>query len=231
MIHVEPIDVACARRVVVPLGLMPDTLAAMSDGRLAQFGGDTMGTTWTVGCVLSPQHDDAHVDSTIRNALDAIIAEMSHWRADSDIGRFNRAPSDTWIDMPPACLRVIDTALQVARLTGGAFDPSAGPLVDLWGFGPAGRCERVPCADDVEAMRRRCGWQRIELDRDANRVRQPGGAVLDLGSIAKGFAVDAIDDALGALGIAHRLVVGGELRGEGVKPDGSPWWVEIETPP
>jgi FAD:protein FMN transferase len=230
------------RRVLVPSQLLSTGITAGARGRVAHFGGATMGTTWSVQCVIPADRcsanavdgsralDDA-IDATIRAVLDSVIAEMSNWQDDSDIGRFNRASAGSWVALPRACFDVVDAALNVARVSGGAFDPCAGPLIDLWGFGPAGSRECAPCADDVEATRQRCGWSRIELDRATRRARQPGGASLDLCAIAKGYAVDAVSEALSQGGIAHHLVeVGGELRGEGVKPDGMPWWVEIETP-
>ncbi|MDF3834129.1 FAD:protein FMN transferase, partial [Cupriavidus basilensis] len=77
-----------------------------------------------------------------------------------------------------------------------------------------------------------CGWQRIVLDEAAGRARQPGGVRLDFCAIAKGFGVDAVSRYLSGKGIASHLVeVGGELRGHGVKPDGLPWWVALESPP
>lgn len=230
------------RRVLVPSQLLLTGITAGARGRLAHFGGAAMGTTWNVQCVrpvdssplsaMDRTHaQDEAIEATIRAVLDSVIAEMSNWLDDSDIGRFNRASAGSWVTLPLACFNVVDAALNVACLSGGAFDPCAGPLIDLWGFGPAGRRERAPRADDVAATRQRCGWSRIDVDRTTRRAHQPGGASLDLCAIAKGYAVDVVSGALKGLGIAHHLVeIGGELRGEGVKPDGMPWWVEIETP-
>ncbi|MGF6571807.1 thiamine biosynthesis lipoprotein [Paraburkholderia sp. GAS333] len=231
-----------ARRVLVPLQLLCAGITAGVTGRVARLCGDTMGTTWTVQYVVPAgesgvaaidlqRNQDEATEATIRAVLDSVIAGMSNWRGDSDISRFNCAPAGSWVTLSDACFDVVETALKVARLTGGAFDPCAGPLINLWGFGPAGRREHAPSAAEVEAIRRYCGWSRIELDRSTLRVRQPGHASLDLCAIAKGYAVDAVSEALTHVGIGHHLVeIGGELRGEGVKPDGMPWWVEIETP-
>jgi thiamine biosynthesis lipoprotein len=226
-------------RVLVPGHLDANALAPMRGGRIASFAGETMGTTWTVLCVLPPGDVDdtpslrqRALDAAIRAVLDDVVAQMSNWRVDSDISRFNRAAAGDWVALPPACFDVVETALAVARDSGGAYDPSAGPLVDLWGFGPAPRRAGPPSSAVVDAARARCGWRRIEVDRKTLRVQQHGGSTLDLCAIAKGYAVDAVSDVLAAQGVAHRLVeIGGELRGEGVKPDGMPWWVELETPP
>lgn len=243
-------------RVLVPARLDAGALAPLRDGRIASYSGETMGTTWSVLCVrprasggdagdaaLSNALPDAVSDAlpdalsdalpgTIRAVLDDIVAQMSNWRADSAISRYNRAPAGAWMTLPHACFDVVSAALEVARESGGAYDPSAGPLVDLWGFGPTPRRTGPPGAALIDAARARCGFRRIRADRDSLRVQQPGGSALDLCAIAKGYAVDAVRDALAAQGVAHMLVeIGGELRGEGVKPDGMPWWVELETPP
>lgn len=226
-------------RVLVPGRLDANALAPLREGRIASFAGETMGTTWTVLCVLppgdvgdAPTAKQCVLEAAIRAVLDAVVAQMSNWRADSDISRFNRAAAGAWVALPPACFEVVQAALAVARESGGAYDPSAGPLVDLWGFGPQPRRAGPPSQAEVEAARARCGWRRIEVDANTLRVQQPGGNSLDLCAIAKGYAVDAVSAVLASHGVAHRLVeIGGELRGEGVKPDGMPWWVELETPP
>ncbi len=223
---------AHAARVLVPGQIDASALAPLRDARIASFSGETMGTTWSVSCVRpEAANDEAALDACIRTVLDEVIAQMSNWRDDSDVSRFNQAAANTWVSVPPACFEVVDAALAVARESGGAYDPSAGPLVDLWGFGPAPRREGSPSVAAVEATRKRCGWQRIEAQRDTLRLFQPGASALDLCAIAKGYAVDAVSEALAARGVVHRLVeIGGELRGDGVKPDGMPWWVELETP-
>jgi thiamine biosynthesis lipoprotein len=121
---------------------------------------------------------------------------------------------------------VLRCAISVADLSGGAYDPTAGALVDVWGFGPHGH----PCCPDaaaIAAARQNCDWRRIRLD--GARVFQPGGLRLDFSSIAKGFAVDKVSAHLDSLGVADHLVeIGGELIGRGTKPDGGPWWVAVD---
>jgi len=133
---------------------------------------------------------------------------------------------------------VLDCALMVAQVSGGAYDPTVGPLVNLWGFGPRAAPSNTPIApvmpapDLLEQERVRCGWRRIQIDRKRGAVLQPGGLYLDFSSIAKGFGVDQIATYLRSLGIISYLVeVGGELLGQGVKADGQPWWVGLEQPP
>lgn len=221
-------------RVLIPVALAAPPPSPVPAGQVRQWAGETMGTTWSVSAVLAPgQADDRGeaIEAGIRAVLDGVIAQMSNWSDTSDLSRFNHAAADCWVTLPDDCFGVLQAALQTARDSGGAYDPTAGPLVDLWGFGPAGRRAATPSVDDVLRARERCGWQRLDVDAGRRRVRQPGGVSLDFCAIAKGFAVDAVSRHLDAQGLAHHLVeIGGELRGQGLKPDGMPWWVELESP-
>ncbi len=194
------------------------------------LGGETMGTTWCVklvapGASLRVLHD------AIQSRLDGIVAQMSTWLPDSDLSRFNAAQAGSWILLPDELFHVMHCALEVAEASGGAFDPTVGPLVDLWGFGPEGRGV-VPDDRRVEAVRRRIGWQRLALRADTREALQPGDVRVDLSAIAKGYAADAVARDLRARGIGSALVeIGGELYGYGRKPDGTPWRVLVETDP
>ncbi len=217
-----------ARRVLVPatIALAPPPLG----GRVHEFSGRTMGTTWSVRLVASVTLPREPVLRAIQGALDAVVDQMSTWEPQSDLARFNRAAPATWHVLPEAFFEVLACARDVARRSGGAFDPTAGALVDAWGFGPAAR-RGVPDDAGLMAALARAGWGRLELDPARRAAHQPGGLALDLSAIAKGFGVDRVARRLAALGLESHLVeVGGELRGGGVKPDGQPWWVQLEHP-
>ncbi|WP_420995782.1 FAD:protein FMN transferase [Cupriavidus sp. 30B13] len=221
------------QRVLIPLSLGAAQPAPDATARVQRLRGESMGTTWSVAWAAPADGPDAAaLGAGIGAVLAEVVAQMSNWEPGSDLSRFNRAAPGTWQVLPADCFAVLQAALQVARDSGGAYDPSAGPLVDLWGFGPAPRRDTAPPLAEIEQARALCGWQRIELDAQHSRARQPGGVRLDFCAIAKGFGVDAVSRYLNAQGIASHLVeVGGELRGHGVKPDGLPWWVALEAPP
>lgn len=188
-----------------------------------------MGTSWSVRFAAPAGCDPRAIEAAIIARLDTIIVEMSHWRADSLISAYNHAEPGTWHSLPDDFHAVIATGLDITERSNGAFDPTVGRLVDLAGFGP----DPALHTDDATPLtlaRETAGWQRLRL-RDG-RLLQPGGLALDFSGIAKGYAVDAVADTLAALGIAHALVeIGGELVGRGVRPDGDPWWVDLENPP
>lgn len=196
---------------------------------LARLGGTAMGTSWSVRLALPADADLHALHDGVQVRLDTVVAQMSDWEANSDLARFNRAEAGAWRWLPEEFFAVLACALRVAEASGGAFDPTLGPLVRAWGFGPAA-APRVPAAAALEAARARVGWRRVALDAAGRRALQPGGVALDLSGIAKGFAVDLVARHLRERGIAAALVeVGGELYGYGRKPDGGAWRVLVET--
>lgn len=219
------------RRVLIPNNLQ--SLTPQSPvGEVRTITGRSMGTTWTVHYIDATQRPVATVSALVEEALDLVVAQMSTWRVDSNLSLFNAAPTNTWHTLPSACFDVMDCALKVAADTQGAFDPTVGAVVNLWGFGSDGQRTSPPSLAEVQEMHANAGYQKLQLDREHNRVLQPGGLYVDFSGIAKGYSVDLIADALLAAGIENFLVeVGGELFGTGIKPDGQPWWVALETSP
>lgn len=218
--------------------LIPQRIATRAPALGAQvhaLQGVTMGTSWSVRVAGPRALALAPLAQAIQQELDLVVAQMSPWEPGSDISRFNHAPAGSWHALPDAFSEVLACALQVARDSDGAYDPAAGALVDAWGFGPRQRHDEpgfMPPDDAaVQAARVVSGWQRLETG--ARGVRQPGGLRLDLSAIAKGHAVDRVVQRLARqFGLDDVLAeVGGELRGEGVKPDGQPWWVALEPVP
>ena len=211
-------------------GVAPRLLAAA----VQELGGPTMGTRWSVKywhAPTAPGPARREVREAIETALDLVVRQMSTWEEDSDLSRYNRAAAGRWQKLPEPFFTVLRHALELARATGGAYDPTVGPAVNLWGFGPDPARRNVPETDELEAVRRRIGWQRVQLDTEQRRARQAGGTYVDLSSIAKGYAVDAVARALQRLGCSHALVeVGGELLGMGRRPDGQPWRVAVRLP-
>jgi thiamine biosynthesis lipoprotein len=225
------------RAVLVPLEIEPVLPDAGS--RLHSVGGVSMGSGWSARLMLPPgagADPGPGLQRALQHELDEIVAQMSHWDDGSLLSRYNRAAGGSWHPLPPQFFDVMDYALSVHEETGGAYDPAAGALVNLWGFGATRRYDQAgfyaPARDAVDAALAQRRSRQPLLDRDGRRLYQPGGAVLDLSSVAKGYAVDCLAQRLEALGVRHYLVeAGGELRGAGVKADGQPWWVELEGVP
>lgn len=196
------------------------------------LSGPTMGTSWSVKVVGLPTGMTLpQLQQDLAMLLDMVNQQMSTYLADSDISRFNQAEAGSWHALPADFYQVLAYSLALARDTNGAYDPTVGPLVNLWGFGPDKATLKAPGEDALAAARARIGWQRIELDPQRRAAYQPGNMYVDLSSVAKGFAVDKLADYLGARGLENYLVeIGGELRASGRKPDGSGWRVAVEKP-
>lgn len=195
-----------------------------------KLSGYSMGTSYTVSLVAKESEARA-LDGEVRTAIEEVNQAMSTYLPRSDVSRFNDSPVDGWIAVSPMTADVVSLALEIAEATDGAFDPTVGPLVDLWGFGPKETTDRVPSGSDIEAAMAMVGWQAIEVDSTANKLRKSEPRELDLSAIAKGYAVDQVASMLEARGIENYLVeIGGEMRFAGTKPDNMPWRVAIETP-
>lgn len=218
------------RHILVPFAVSP--LPPAVGAAVHELQGLTMGTTWSVKLVAEPARSMNALQTGIEQQLNAVIDQMSTWDSTSHLSRYNQAAANTWHELPKEFLYVLRYALEVAQASAGAYDPTAGPLVNAWGFGPQPGPAKPPAAGTLEAARARVGWQQVQLDMQLQRLLQPGGLYLDLSAIAKGFAVDQVSRYLSAQGIdSHLVEVGGELRGTGIKPDALPWWVALEHPP
>ncbi|MBI2994100.1 MAG: FAD:protein FMN transferase, partial [Gammaproteobacteria bacterium] len=137
-----------------------------------------------------------------------------------------------WIPISEPLYSVLDVAMQVSGLSGGAFDVTVGPLVNLWGFGPDGRRTDAPPEEDIAAARVRSGYRNLELDaaRRAVRKRRPD-LYVDLSAIAQGYGADEVGRYLERIGVRNYMAeVAGEIRAAGVNADGQAWRIGIERP-
>jgi thiamine biosynthesis lipoprotein len=202
--------------------------------RVQSLAGRTMGTTWSLRFDNPSMQPHDAVRAAVTDALDRVVVQMSTWEPTSDISRYNAAEAGTRHALPAAFAQVLACALHWAEASGGAVDPTVGPLVALWGFGAQAstdRHRRPPSATALADARSRTGWERLAFDAADKHLAQPGGLQLDLSGIAKGFAVDHVADALVTTGLQNFLMeIGGELRAAGRRPDGQSWRVRLDTP-
>ena len=193
--------------------------------------GPTMGTRWSVSIDADNTMDLAALHQDLAAAVEQVDEQMSPWKPDSDLMRLNRAPVDAWVDLPTEILEVLDCALDVRRLSAGAFDPCVGALVDAWGFGAV---RDAPDAQAIRAARQStplAAHGYLELDKPSGRARKRAPLQLDLCGIAKGYAVDRMAHVLQQHGVQHALAaLDGELRAKGGQANGVPWAVALEGP-
>ncbi len=217
-------------RVIILSILMLGLLACSPTSQIQSLSGESMGSTWSLRYEGADPSVQA-IRKAVEARLDIVDRQMSTWKPDSDLSGFNAASAGTWLSLPPELFKVVAAASRLAKETNGAYDPTVGPLVELWGFGPTGSRREPPDAASIEVARERTGSQRLRLDPSKRSILQAGDVRLDLSSIAPGFALDFIGDYLESQGIRNYLLeVGGELRGRGWRTDGNPWRVAIEHP-
>lgn len=180
--------------------------------------------------------DGARSSEEIGNAIDAAFARMktlenvlSRHDETSDLSRLNRRAGEGPVEVDAGLLAVLRRARDAFDTSGGAFDPTVGPLVDLWIA--AAKNDRVPSMEAVRTARERTGFDRVRIDEKAGTVSLPEGFALDLGGIAKGYIVDAGASVLREAGIRNGLLeAGGDLYAFGARPGGGAWRVGVQDP-
>lgn len=200
---------------------------------LLTLSGPTMGTTFTVKVVQPPtvHVPEPDIKSIVQEALDRVDVLMSTYRDDSEVSRFNADTSLTPMPLSHETAEVVACALKVNEESAGAYDITVGPIVNAYGFGPKGR-QIPPAAETLEQLRRHVGRGKLHFDPVAPSLRKTDPAVVvDLNSIAPGFAVDLIARGLESRGVTDYMIeIGGEVRAKGSRGNGEPWRVGIEKP-
>ncbi len=142
----------------------------------------------------------------------------------SDVWRVNHAQGRP-VEVGDETIEILETALQVSELSGGAFDVSIAPVSTLWDF--TSGAAALPDAGEIADAAARVDYRQISID--GNIVTLPDGMMIDLGGIAKGYIADAVKNWLAERGVASAILsFGGNIVAIGLKPDGSPWKVGIQ---
>ncbi|SDY66907.1 MULTISPECIES: FAD:protein FMN transferase [Rhodonellum] len=191
-------------------------------GRVS-ISGSTMGTTYRVVYMDAQERDfKKEVDSLLL----VFNQSLSTYIPESEISRFNNA--DTLVFDLPYFYPVLQASKEIYQKTEGAFDPTVGPLVNLWGFGPGG--PQLKDSVNIQNMLSLVDYNSIVFDSNRVIKRKPG-MYLDFSAVAKGYGVDVVAEYLASKGIENMLVeIGGELSAKGVNERGELWKVGINRP-
>lgn len=186
-----------------------------------------LGTVCTIRILEGPT---SGVHEEIFERLRQIEDRMSANKDGTEIAAVNAAAGESAVAVSPDTLYVLKKALEYARLTGGAFDPTVGPLVKLWGIGTDEA--RVPSPAEISQALALIDWRKVEIDERARTVLLAAPHMrLDLGAIAKGYAADEVKRILGENKVRAAVVdLGGNVYVFGKKKDGKPWRVGIQDP-
>lgn len=212
---------------LLPLGCRPDR---SSDSQTYTKQRIMFGTLVTIKVFEKDQAKAKKAVGKANVAMTAVQSQTNNYDPQSAISWLNwRAQYGLPAPLHPLLLDVVKSSLRGARATGGAFDPTVWPVTRLWGFG---RRERLPSPAELRATLKLVGYGRVEWLGDGSVVYLPvRGMGLDLGGVAKGYAVAEAVRALTTAGIRHAMVTTGSTTAVfGGKPDGSPWKIGIENP-
>lgn len=190
-----------------------------------------MGTYYTVQLWSDEDFRIQEIDTEIAGLLDQFEYELSNWREGSWINHFNAAQRGVAIAVPGYAFQVVSLCLELAERSDGLLDPTAGPLIELWGFGTE-RSQRVPSKELMDQTLSRIGYDKLKLDpQNRTLTKTVDGVQLNCSAVAKGYAVDMVAECLTARGITDFLVnIGGEVRAKGTRLDGRPWKVGVRQP-
>jgi thiamine biosynthesis lipoprotein len=190
-----------------------------------------MGTFSRVVVIARSQRAAQRCIQAAFDAQERIETLMSYHRPDSELNRLNRSAAGKPIPVNPMTFEVLHKAIEFSRLSDGAFDVTVGPLVDLWRM--AGEANEPPTQDALAGARRKVGYDKLILDEKSMTVQfAVEGMRLDLGGIAKGYAIDTSVEAMKRKGALGGMVdIGGDVRCFGRPPQGQEHWrVGLQDP-
>lgn len=196
------------------------------------FSGNVMGTSYHITVVADASITvPADLGNQLQRQLETIDNSMSTYKPNSELSRLNGSEGADWQPISAELFDVLAMALQVSRASGGAFDVTVAPLVDLWGFGPTDTGDRVPTDEEVNNLLAGIGYDNLELRESPAAIKKRRPVRIDLSAIAKGYAADYVGHFLLSRGYGDYLVeIGGDLLVRGRNPTGEPWRIGVEQP-
>lgn len=199
-----------------------------------EISGKTMGPI--AYKVVIADHPDSvtpiELQERVAEVLENINQLMSTYQPESDVSRFNRSQSTEFQTVDPKTAAVVARAIEISKLTEGAFDITVGPAVNLWDFGPKNLDFKIPTVSQTDAIKSSIGYQYLEVQLNPPAISKRVAAVnIDLSAIAKGYAVDQVATTMDDLGCKNFLVeVGGEVFASGERFSGGNWRIGVERP-
>lgn len=208
-----------------------------SDPMLIQDGprqlAGVMGTQTEVTVVARADEEDLmdRAQELVEQVLRTVESCLSVHIEQSELSALNSASAGQLVPMSPRTVQLLKRSRELTELTGGAFDPTAKPLFELWVR--AGEEGKAPTDEEIRQALEASGWDDFELfpGESDGVLKRRGTAAIDLGGVAKGYAVDRAVEAMRSLGCTGGMVnVGGDLRFFGKRPGGDEWVIGIQDP-
>ncbi len=192
---------------------------------------ESMGTIFTVAVYGRDRTFLAEVVEQVFEEVDRLDEQMSNYKPESELSAINREAAGHPVILEPGLFHLLEICVQRSEQTGGAFDITVGPLMKSWGFF-RGR-GRLPTSAEISDVLQRVGYRHLKLDAERRTIRfDESGVEIDLGGIAKGYAVDRAVDILRSNGITSALVSSGtsSIYALGSPPGAQGWKITLRDP-
>jgi thiamine biosynthesis lipoprotein len=211
--------------------LLPAIMAAIIAAATTACGSrgdyrDAQGAVWSTTYHIT-YRSDRDLGDSIMAAMRQVEQSLSPFVENSVISRINRGETD----VADSLIAHVFTASQLVNsLSGGAFDPTVGPLVSLWGFGEGGRVDQAPPQAAIDSALKavginRCGLNGLRLTKASPDTR------FNFSAITKGYGCDRVAETLRRNGCTDYMVeIGGEIALSGLNRRGEPWHIMIDAP-
>lgn len=199
---------------------------------VVRLSGETMGTTFNI-TVIGTDVDETALGSAVEETLADVNAKMSNWDPNSEVSTFSASSITEPTEVSEEFALVLGAANDVHEKSGGTFDVTLGPLIELWGFGPRKPEDPVPSDAEIQTALESVGQERLlMLDSDNGTLaKSDAGVGINLSAIAKGYGIDAVAATLRDAGIENYMVeIGGDLVTMGQNDKGEAWRIGIEKP-
>lgn len=217
------------------LPFMPGCSNQAERGTLMTINGQTMGTEYEIKFITNVARSEdfqVRIKEGVDSLLETINLRMSTYIDSSEISRFNSTTTTDWFAVSAETAEIIGLALSVSEKSSGAFDVTAGPLVNLWGFGPEASTSDIPNAESIKRAMSKVGFQKLSTRPTPPSIKKDIPEVYcDLAAIAKGWGVDRVAAFFDDMSISDYLIeIGGEIKARGKNNQNETWQIGIATP-
>lgn len=199
------------------------------------FSGPTMGTQYNITIVLEEGQLLPLEANELQQKIDLWLQQfnqiMSTYIPDSELMQLNDAPIETQVSLSKPLFEVLEISGRIHHASGGSFDATVGPLVNLWGFGPQASIETRPAQHLIDEQLAKIGQHKLVLQPEGPSATKKDQLFIDLSAVAKGYGADVIAARFEEIGVVNYLIeVGGEIRVNGRSALQRPWRLGVEQP-
>ncbi len=192
-----------------------------------------MGTSVVIS-VFNPEANKTIITRAVDEAFEEvrrIDILMSNYKEDSEVNKINKLKAGKEIEVSAETMEALTRSQEISRISNGAFDITVLPLMELWGFYGDGDRDGMPTADEIAEALKYVGYTKIKFGKNNQVAKSEDGVKIDLGGIAKGYAIDKAVQKLKSYGIKSAMVeAGGDFFCLGMKPDRVDWKMAIQHP-